>query len=684
MGVAVSSPAEGLSSQQKMLTLAGLLLAIFLSALDQTIVATAGPEIQKALGIEPSLYAWITTAYLVASTVLVPVYGKLSDTYGRRRIVVIGVLIFLGGSVGCGLSQSTTHLIFFRAVQGVGSASIFTSAFAVVADLFSPRERGRYVGLFSGAFAVSSVVGPLVGGLITDALGWHWVFFINVPLGALALTFIGLRMPALRPTGPTGRVDVPGAVLLVAGAVPLLLALSLGRPVVRPGETGFAWLSAPELLLFAVAAVGLTGFVAHERRTQTPLMDLRLFREPVVAWGSAATFVLGAVFLLPMVFLPLFMVNVTGASATSAGLTITPLVLSVTTGNVLAGQLVTRLGRYRRLMLGALVLLMAALALLAFTLSPDSSRATLTVKMVLLGLGLGPTIPLYTLAIQNAAPSSQMGVATSMATFFRQLGATAGLALMGSLFGGVLMQHLETRTAEALASAPPAMAELLRVRPDAGGGEAGPAQGHFDATKVKAEVDAQLDTLRDVAKRAAAGDAAAAAALAQSGWADARLRSLGTPGGVAARVEHRFEATRQRLETASTSAEAWRRLQTGAGLRPEVLALVRATPAEAMDDDDARPGAMAAVESQLATLEASTQAQLTERANAEVDKAVGTMRARATQAVDSVEAAVKASFTDALRLLFAVALAVAVLGFALTWRVPDVALRGPPQMPVME
>ncbi|MEW5740271.1 MAG: MFS transporter, partial [Myxococcota bacterium] len=218
-----SPPSAGLTRQQKVLTLAGMLLAMFLAALDQTVVATAGPDIQRSLGIEPSLYTWITTAYLVSSTVLVPVYGKLSDLYGRRRIIVLGVVIFLVGSVACGLSRTTGQLILFRALQGVGSASIFTSAFAVVADLFTPRERGKYSGIFGAVFGISSLVGPLLGGLITDSVGWHWVFFINVPLGAVALAFILLRMPALRPVeGRRGAVDVVGAVLLALGAVPLL------------------------------------------------------------------------------------------------------------------------------------------------------------------------------------------------------------------------------------------------------------------------------------------------------------------------------------------------------------------------------------------------------------------------------------------------------------------------------
>jgi EmrB/QacA subfamily drug resistance transporter len=436
---------------EKVFTLAGALLGLLLAALDQTIVATAGPALQADLGIPASLYPWITTSYLVASTVMVPLWGKLSDLFGRRSVLVAGILIFLTGSFLCGVAWNTVSLVLFRAVQGLGSAALFTSALAVVADLFPPAERGKYQGLFGGVFGLSSVAGPLAGGFITDTFGWHWVFFINLPVGALALAIIFLRMPRLRPRGlARPKLDLVGAACLVLVVVPLLLALSLGRGHAVPGELGFAWGSWQVLSLFAVAAVGVVLFLAVEARAGEPLLDLRLFQDKTFALGNLAVFIVGAGFLSAFTFLPLYMVNVLELSATRSGMTITPLTLGVVAGNILSGQLVARVGRYRGLMLVSLVVLSVAFAVMGFTLSPDSSHGTVTAKMVLMGLGMGPSIPLYTLAIQNAVPPRQIGVATSSATFFRQLGMTMGVALMGTVFAGTLASELRTRTAQSL------------------------------------------------------------------------------------------------------------------------------------------------------------------------------------------------------------------------------------------
>lgn len=686
MTTGAAAPVLELTRQQKVLTLAGMLLAMFLAALDQTVVATAGPDIQKALAIEPSLYTWITTAYLVASTVLVPVYGKLSDTYGRRRIVVIGVLIFLFGSVACGLSKTTGQLIFFRAVQGVGSASIFTSAFAVVADLFSPRERGKYSGIFGAVFGVSSLVGPLLGGFITDTVGWHWVFFINLPLGAVALAFIALRMPALKPRERRGPVDVVGAVLLALGAVPLLVALSLGRPTVRPGETGFEWLSAPELGLFAVALVGVAVFVWWERRVAAPLIDFGLFKSPMVSWGSATVFVLGGAFLTPMVFLPLFMVNVVGVTATASGLTISPLVLGVVAGNVLSGQLVARLGRYKGIMLVSLVLLAGGFAVMALTLTPSSTQAEVTAKMVLLGIGLGPTIPLYTIAIQNAVPLQQLGVATSMVTFFRQMGSTVGLALVGSLFGSTLANELDVRMAAATKDLPPALVERFHAGEAGAPGEGGPSQGRFDAEPLKRKLGEQLDGAKAVAKRALEGDALAAALVAQSPLADERLKTVAAAGGVKAQVLKSFEPLRTRLGLAAESPEAWAALQASTELPPELQKQVQQVPASVMADPESRKNALWGLRIAVDAVQAVAEQRAVARAVGEVDVAIDAGKARAFAAVDAVGAAMKAAFTEAIRLVFFVALALAALGFALTWMLPQLPLRassGPP-VPVAE
>ncbi|HZA51582.1 MAG TPA: MFS transporter, partial [Myxococcaceae bacterium] len=283
-----------------------MLLGLLLAALDQTIVATAGPAIQVDLGLEPSHYPWLTTAYMVASTVMMPIYGKLSDLFGRRRILMIGIGVFLLGSLLCGIARSPLQLILSRGVQGLGTAALFTSAFAVIADLFEPAERGKYQGLLSSMFALSSVIGPLIGGFITDVFGWHWVFFVNLPLGALALAVIAWKMPALRSRiERRPRIDFAGAGALVLAVVPFLLALSLGRGSDSPSDSGWPWGSWPIAGLFAASAIGAVAFLLVERHAAEPLIDLRLFRNRTFAVGNAASFVLGATFFGAIVFLPL-------------------------------------------------------------------------------------------------------------------------------------------------------------------------------------------------------------------------------------------------------------------------------------------------------------------------------------------------------------------------------------------
>jgi EmrB/QacA subfamily drug resistance transporter len=447
-------PSFELTREQKVFTLAGVLLGMLLAALDQTIVATAGPAIQGDLRMPAALYAWITTAYMVTSTVLIPVYGKLSDSFGRKPILLVGIVVFLFGSLLCGVSESSATLILSRAVQGLGSAALFTSAFAVVADIFPPAVRGKFTGIFGAVWGFASVVGPFLGGFLTDRFGWHWVFFVNLPVGTIAILFIVAKMPWLGSPGRSRRpVDLAGALALTVAVVPLLIGLSLGHsraalqaassagsPVVA--SVGYPWLSWQVLGLFGLSAAGAAVFVRVERTARDPILDFQLFRNPVFAWGNAAVFVVGASFFAGIVFLPLFMVNVVGLSATQSGLTLTPLTLGLVAGNIGSGQLVTRFGRYRPLMLLSLALLMVAFALLALTLNPGSTQLGTTLKMILVGVGLGPSIPLYTLAIQNAVPPHRIGVATASATFFRQMGATVGVAVLGTVFANEIGARL--------------------------------------------------------------------------------------------------------------------------------------------------------------------------------------------------------------------------------------------------
>lgn len=507
MSAATSAP-PALSHQQRVFTMVAALLGLLLAALDQTIVATAGPQIQKELDIPASLYVWITTAYLVASTVLVPIYGKLSDRYGRKNILLIGISIFLAGSFFCGISQTALQLILSRAVQGAGSASLFTTAFAVVADLFPPTERGKYQGLFGAVFGLSSVLGPLVGGLITDhpRLGWHWAFFLNLPIGAIAISFIVTKMPPLRRGRASGPIDIAGAFALVISLVPLLLALSLGKSEGAVGRSGYDWGSWQILVMLSLFAIGLVAFLRLERRAEDPILDLSLFRNRTFAIGTLASFVVGGCFLSAIVFLPLFMVNVAGLSATSSGLTATPLTLGIVFGNIVVGQLVSRLGSYKPILVASLVLLTAAYAVLGLTLSITSTQGEVTLKMVLVGLGLGPSIPLFTLAIQNAVRPQQIGVATSMATFSRSMGSTIGIAVIGTIFANALGAAMHERMSAATAGLPAALRAQMPGGNEAGaglaGGEEAASPAAFDAAAIKARISTSFEAQRALATAA--------------------------------------------------------------------------------------------------------------------------------------------------------------------------------------
>lgn len=655
-----------LSPREKVQALAGMLLAMFLAALDQNVVGTAGPDIQRSLHIDASLYTWITTSYLVSSTVLVPVYGKLSDLYGRKPIIVFGVVVFLGASVLCAVSQTTWQLIGARALQGVGSASLFTSAFAVVGDLFTPAERGRYSGLFGAVFGVSSLIGPLLGGFITDHWGWHWVFLINLPIGAVALWFIWRKMPMLKREHPSRpKIDLAGAVLLGVGVVPLLFALTLGRPIVRPGEFGYLWSDPRVLGLFALAVVGLVAFVWWELRAAHPLVDLRLFKSPAVAFGSATMFVLGGAFLAPMVFLPLFMVNVVGVTATASGLTISPMVMGVVAGNVLSGQLVSRLGKYKVLMLASLVLLMVGFLVMGFTLTSTSTQSEVTLKMILLGLGLGPSIPLYTIAVQNAVPPAQMGTMTSMATFLRQMGSTVGIAVVGSLFATTLSSELATRMGEATKGLPPELVQRFsQGGPTAPGEEGGGNLARFEPEKVKAQVNEQLDGALALTTRALEGDALAAPLVANSPFADEKLKAIIEAGGVKAQVRARFTVARSKLRQAARDDASWNELVAqGQGLPLPAQRPVSETELAAIDATLEQTG------------EAAADAAL-QQAVAGVKAGIDAQRPRAMQTIDQVDRALKDGFTVAVVQVYRLAFFLAVLAFVLTLLLPQLPLRG--------
>jgi EmrB/QacA subfamily drug resistance transporter len=453
---------ENLTHRQKMLTFAGILLAMFLGSLDQTIVSTALPRIVADLhGLDR--FTWVATAYLVASTALVPIYGKLADTYSRRTIEVVAVSIFLVGSMLCGLAgefgdlpllgDGMTQLVVFRAIQGFGGAGLFAMAFIIIADLFPPAERGRYQGFTGAVFGTSSVLGPFLGGFLTDqgtnwipdVAGWRLVFYVNLPLGLLALWFILTQMPALRPSAEAKPLDYFSALLLMTGLGPLVVALQLNR-------ADYPWTAPLTLGLLAVAAVSLGLFVVRSLRHENPILDFGLFRNHVFRTANAALFLLGGAFLGIIIFEPLFMVNVLGVSATKAGVSLIPLSMGVVMGSLLAGQMVSRFGHYKRWMIGGLVVLLGGLSLLA-TMPATVAYEQVLAYLLLCGIGLGPTMPLYTLAIQNAIEPHLMGQATSASQFFRQIGGAITASILGAILTVTLAHSVPASAAPVVSTA---------------------------------------------------------------------------------------------------------------------------------------------------------------------------------------------------------------------------------------
>ncbi len=465
------------------LTLIGILLGLFLAALDQTIVATALPRIVEEFG-KTHLYAWVATSYLLSSTVAVPIFGRLADLIAAKRVLLWAILIFLLGSALSGLSPSMEALIAFRGVQGIGGGALFAVAITTIGLLFPPRERGRVQGLFGAMFGIASVVGPWLGGLLTDHLSWRWVFYINMPVGAVALYFTTVHMPPLPPRS-RHRFDYLGATSLILWTVPLLLATSWG------GST-YPWTS-PEILgLLALTALGLALFLWAERTNPEPLFDLTLLNHPVFRWASVALFFFGSAFLSAMLFLPLYLIQVKGISATSSGLTLTPLVLGVVVGSFTSGQLASRFGRYKPLMIAGNLWLIAGFLLMHQLIRVDTPLWQVLLMMVGLGLGLGPSMPLYTLAVQNAVDPARMGTASSATQFFRQIGSTIGAALMGT----VLAASLQATMSQALPS--------LTVN------------GTTDPAALTQSFEARLKTLEAQLQAAADGDPAALEALRAS------------------------------------------------------------------------------------------------------------------------------------------------------------------------
>lgn len=414
------------SHSEIMRVFSGVALAMLMAAMDQTIVATALPTIAHDLGSLDDL-PWVVTAYLLASTSTTPIYGKLSDLYGRKRVLQVAIFLFLFGSVLCATAQSMGQLILYRGLQGLGGGGLMALAFTIIGDVVAPRERGRYQGYIAGVFALSSVAGPLLGGIFTERLSWHWIFLINLPLGAAALVMTGRALGRLHTGRERPKIDFLGAVLLMGTVTALLVAVTRGG-VVMP------WTSPLILGLAAGGVVLLVLFVIHERRTVEPVLPPHLFHDPVVAVAAPVVSIAAMALFGGIVFLPLHLQLVRGATATTAGLLLLPFVLGMTLGAGGGGRMISRTGRYKAVPLVGLALAAAMYGVLGFDPHLAESGLWSALILVPLGLGLGLVMPVMTVAVQNAVDRRDLGAATATMGFFRSLGGTVGVAVFGAVF----------------------------------------------------------------------------------------------------------------------------------------------------------------------------------------------------------------------------------------------------------
>ncbi len=469
----VSTPSEpgGLSHKQIMTVLSGLMLGMFLAALDQMIVSTAIRTIGDDLdGL--SLQAWVTTAFLITSTIATPMYGKLSDIYGRKPLYLFAIVVFVLGSALCGLSQSMYMLAAFRAFQGIGAGGLMSLALAIIGDIIPPRQRARYQGYFMAVFATSSVLGPVIGGFfagtpsIFGITGWRWIFYINVPIGIAAFLVI-TRVLHVEHQRHDHRIDIWGATALIVGLVPLLIVAEQGRE--------WGWGSPAALACYLVGALGIAWFIQTEGRMgDEALLPLKLFRNGVFALGSGQSFIIGIGMFGGMMSIPLYLQIVKGASPTKAGLLILPMVAGIMSASLLAGQVTSRTGRYKIFPVAGSALLVIGLVLMS-TIGADTALWTTDLFMLLFGAGLGMNMQTIVLAMQNAVPPRDMGVSTAAVTFFRQVGGTLGTAVFLSILftsaaREIPQQYADAQHSPAFQAAAQAHADQLHSLHLGGGG----------------------------------------------------------------------------------------------------------------------------------------------------------------------------------------------------------------------
>jgi EmrB/QacA subfamily drug resistance transporter len=433
-------PALGLPTRAKMEILFAVMLGLFLGALDQTIVGPALPTVVTQLAGN-DIYVWAVTIYLLTSTISVPFWGKLSDLYGRKPIFMIGIGIFLAGSALSGLSQNMTELIAFRGLQGIGAGSLFPVALAVIGDLFTPAERGKYQGLFGAVFGVAFIVGPLVGGFLTENISWHWIFYVNIPIGLVSLYFIWRLLPTVKTARATRNFDILGGVIFTVAIGFLLVGLTEKGQINATTHALNEWTDVTVGGFLAIAAIGIALFLLAERRAKEPIVPLHLFRIRTYTSSMIATFFASFAFFGAIIFLPRWFQFVQGFSPTFSGLAALPLMVGLIFSSIVSGLIVSRTGRYKWLTVGAIVVMGIATALMT-QLRADTPLPIVWSWMFIAGLGVGPTFAVFTIIVQNAVPFNELGVATSNLTFFRQIGGTVALAIVGTIFATSFQDQL--------------------------------------------------------------------------------------------------------------------------------------------------------------------------------------------------------------------------------------------------
>jgi EmrB/QacA subfamily drug resistance transporter len=656
---------------EKRLVLTALAVVLLLSALDQTIVSTAMPRIIEQLhGL--SMYAWVTTAYMLTSTVVVPIYGKLSDLYGRKPILIIGVLLFLAGSALCGLAGEfgdlpvlgggMMQLVVFRAIQGLGGGALMTCTFAIIADLFPPRERGRLFGVFGSVFGLATVIGPFIGGFFTDhgtvtlmnyeVAGWRWVFYVNLPLGLLALFMIIYRMPALRQRGG-GRVDYVGAALVVLTFAPLLLALSLGG-------TSYPWDSPRIIALFAIAVLSFVIFLWTEAHSTDAILPLHLFKIKAFRIPVLASFIVSMAFLGVVMFMPLYMQVVQGINATQSGLALLPLMGGMIVSSITSGRLVTRTGRYKPFMIGGAVVLIIGVILL-MNIGPETTSRDLAWRLAITGVGLGPAQSLFSLVIQNSAPLTELGTATSMSQFSRQIGSTVGVAIFGTFLTHSLTAELPKHL--------PLLPGVTEQRIDLSHAQS----QAMSVEKIRVRVDAALDARYKVIERAYQGDQAAIAEILADTRMPEQIKAPLQNGGIRSRIHReiteRANAVAAELHNGEVGRERLLQDPTLSAATKEQLANI---PARALRDPQLSGGVASLFRDSMLTQEDALVDTATQQSLQFIRIAMG---AYAKQMVDQIQKGTREAFSASITQMLGRALWIVILGLLVIFFIPELPLR---------